>query len=146
MLPKVICIWVTVYLISENQSKIAFFFFFSSLPNLNTDVPILNQGTGAQNARRVLCLPQHHCCFIHMLVQISRRRGWKRPCVESNPPPPHPALIAMVPLSKVQWLFYSPILTFNFSSPNAVVFVVVSSWMEQSVHLNLRSLSFKREK
>lgn len=135
ILPKVICIWVTVYLISENQSKIAFFFFLPHPQHRRSYFKSGNRCT--KRMQRALCLLQHHCCVIHMLDQISRQAGkglvWK---VKKQPPF---ALIAMVPLSKVRWLFYSSILTFHFSFPNAVV---VSYRMEQSIYINLRLCIF----
>lgn len=50
--------------------------------------------------QEVLCLLQHHCCVIHMVVQISRQAR-KELGVESEAETLPPALIAAVPLSKV---------------------------------------------
>lgn len=67
--------------------------------------------------QEVLCLLRHHyhCCVIHMLVQISRqgRKNWV--WKTQNIPPPCPAFIAAVPLSKVLKL---DVMTFSVTYIN----------------------------
>lgn len=70
--PQVICIWVTAYLISENQSRIAFF-----PPLLSTGVStLILVATCTKSTQEVFCLRQALLEFlvIHQLVPTSRQK------------------------------------------------------------------------